>query len=81
MLEAKPYTEKVDVYSAGVIFWELLTRDKYFGHLDFVSDICDRFVLQPDDILTIQRDSRHSPKNTSRLPSIIRRAYRAMLGK
>jgi len=39
MLNGHPYTEKVDVYSCGVIFWELTTRQPYFGDLTFISDL------------------------------------------
>jgi len=41
-MQNKPYTEKADVYSVGVIYWELLTREKYFGHINFMSLIEDK---------------------------------------
>lgn len=44
MIQGKPYDYRVDTYSAGVIFWEIMTREKYFGNLSFISDIADRFV-------------------------------------
>lgn len=42
ILENKAYTEKADVYSLGVIFWELLTKEKFFGHIQFMSIIEDK---------------------------------------
>lgn len=37
ILEKKTYTEKADVYSLGVIFWELLTKQQYFGEVKFMA--------------------------------------------
>lgn len=41
ILEQKPYTEKADVYSLGVIFWELLTKQQYFGEIRFMTVLED----------------------------------------
>ncbi len=41
ILENKAYTEKADVYSLGVIFWELLTKERFFGHVKFMSILED----------------------------------------
>jgi serine/threonine protein kinase len=37
ILEKKPYSEKADVYSLGVIFWELLTKEQFFGEVKFMA--------------------------------------------
>ena len=39
------YNESSDVYSLGVIYWEILTRQKFFGDQAFLSAIED-LVLQ-----------------------------------
>eukprot|EP01127_Copromyxa_protea_P021259 TRINITY_DN7267_c0_g1_i2.p1 TRINITY_DN7267_c0_g1~~TRINITY_DN7267_c0_g1_i2.p1 ORF type:complete len:2037 (-),score=281.34 TRINITY_DN7267_c0_g1_i2:43-5445(-) len=44
MLEGKPYTQKVDNYSAAIVFWELVARNRVFSNLAFISDICDSVV-------------------------------------
>jgi len=41
VIEQKPYTEKADVYSLGVIFWELLTKESYFGEIRFMAILED----------------------------------------
>jgi len=61
VLQNKPYTEKADVYSVGVIYWELLTRQKYFGHIPFMSLIEDKIIggerpVIPDDCPASYRD-------------------------
>jgi len=33
------YNERVDVYSFGIILWEMLSRADYFGDVSFMSDI------------------------------------------
>jgi serine/threonine protein kinase len=37
ILERKAYSEKADVYSLGVIFWELLTKAQFFGEVKFMA--------------------------------------------
>jgi serine/threonine protein kinase len=37
----KIYTEKADVYSIGVILWELLSRKPFFGEICFMSQLED----------------------------------------
>jgi serine/threonine protein kinase len=41
ILENKTYTEKADVYSLGVMFWELLTKERFFGDVKFMSILED----------------------------------------
>jgi serine/threonine protein kinase len=41
IIQMKPYTEKADVYSLGVIFWELLTREQYFSEIRFMAILED----------------------------------------
>jgi len=36
-MENKSFTEKADVYSVGVIFWELLTKQQIFSEVKFLS--------------------------------------------
>eukprot|EP01103_Thecamoeba_quadrilineata_P019402 TRINITY_DN783_c0_g1_i2.p1 TRINITY_DN783_c0_g1~~TRINITY_DN783_c0_g1_i2.p1 ORF type:complete len:136 (+),score=31.56 TRINITY_DN783_c0_g1_i2:85-492(+) len=48
VLRKQKYTEKVDVYSAGVILWELMTGENYFG------EVSHMFVLE-DKVLSKQR--------------------------
>lgn len=38
-----PYDETVDTYSVGVIFYEIITREKYFGYLSELADIQRRY--------------------------------------
>eukprot|EP00029_Vermamoeba_vermiformis_P006458 TRINITY_DN2538_c0_g2_i1.p1 TRINITY_DN2538_c0_g2~~TRINITY_DN2538_c0_g2_i1.p1 ORF type:complete len:1060 (+),score=232.58 TRINITY_DN2538_c0_g2_i1:295-3474(+) len=35
----KDYNEAVDIYSFGVILWEMMSREDYFGEMNFMSDI------------------------------------------
>jgi serine/threonine protein kinase len=44
VLQNRPYTEKADVYSVGVIYWELYTRQKYFGDVSFMSLVEDKVI-------------------------------------
>jgi serine/threonine protein kinase len=44
VLQNKPYTEKADVYSVGVILWELFTRQKFFGEVSFMSLVEDKVI-------------------------------------
>jgi len=37
IMKNEDYTEKADVYSYGVILWELSSRAQFFGHLKFMS--------------------------------------------
>lgn len=39
ILLQKNYNEKVDVYSYGIIMYEMLTRKDYFGEYSFMSDV------------------------------------------
>jgi len=39
ILRSEPYNHKVDTYAYGVILFELLTRDTYFGEVKFISDL------------------------------------------
>lgn len=50
MLSKKKYSGKVDVYSFGVILWEMLTREFFFGHIKFMSELEDmiRAGQRPD---------------------------------
>lgn len=41
ILRHHKYTEKVDVYAFGVIMWELLSAQDFFGHISFMSTIED----------------------------------------
>jgi serine/threonine protein kinase len=49
ILEGKPYSEKADLYSIGVILWELLTKQNFFGEVRFFSVLEDlvRVVVFP----------------------------------
>jgi serine/threonine protein kinase len=56
----KIYTEKADVYSIGVILWELLTRKAFFGEIRFMSRLEDKVLSGarppiPDDCLPAYR--------------------------
>jgi serine/threonine protein kinase len=41
VMAGKVYTEKADVYSIGVILWELVTRKPFFGEVRFMSQLED----------------------------------------
>lgn len=45
ILEGKTYDKSVDVYAFGVITWEVLTRGKFFGDVEWMSDIEDWVIL------------------------------------
>lgn len=44
VLKEEEYTEKADIYSFGVILWELLTRKQFFGEYKFLSEIEERII-------------------------------------
>jgi small GTP-binding protein len=44
VLKEEEYTEKADIYSYGVILWELLTRKQYFGEYKFLSEIEEKII-------------------------------------
>mmetsp|Transcript_560 Transcript_560/g.1284 ORF Transcript_560/g.1284 Transcript_560/m.1284 type:complete len:1538 (-) Transcript_560:24-4637(-) len=44
ILQKKNYNEKVDVYSFGVIMWELLTQEMFFGDITFMAQMEDRII-------------------------------------
>jgi len=45
IMENKSFTEKADVYSVGVIFWELLTKQQIFSEVKFLS-LIEKLVLE-----------------------------------
>jgi serine/threonine protein kinase len=56
----KIYTVKADVYSIGVILWELLTRQNFFGNIRFMSILEDKVKAGerppiPDDCIPAYR--------------------------
>jgi serine/threonine protein kinase len=53
VMENKIYTEKADVYSIGVILWELLTRKAFFGEVSFMSLVEDKVSLPCISVLLI----------------------------
>jgi len=60
VMEEKIYTEKADVYSIGVILWELLTRSLFFGEIRFMSQLeelvkAGKRPLIPDDCIPSYR--------------------------
>uniref|UniRef100_A0A6B2L3A0 Protein kinase domain-containing protein n=1 Tax=Arcella intermedia TaxID=1963864 RepID=A0A6B2L3A0_9EUKA len=50
VLENEYYSPAVDVYAAGVVFWELVTRESFFGEISFLSRVEEMIVagLRPD---------------------------------
>lgn len=48
----KVYTTKADIYSIGVILWEILTRQAFFGEITFMSVLEDKvpFPFRPRDV-------------------------------
>jgi hypothetical protein len=36
VIRSQPYTTKADVYGAGVIFWELASKQRFFDEITFV---------------------------------------------
>ncbi|GBG74265.1 hypothetical protein CBR_g18676 [Chara braunii] len=43
LLAGKPYNERVDVYSFGIVLWEMMAREVPFDGLDY-ADICKKVV-------------------------------------
>ena len=41
LMRKEGYDEKVDVYSYGVMLWELVAREDFLGHITFLSAIED----------------------------------------
>lgn len=44
VMQSQPYTVKADVYGAGVIFWEIVTRQNFFGETSFLSVIEEKVL-------------------------------------
>jgi len=44
ILTKQKYTEMVDVYSFGVILWEIATRKEFFGDVSFMSVLEDKII-------------------------------------
>eukprot|EP01102_Stenamoeba_stenopodia_P010656 TRINITY_DN3237_c0_g1_i5.p1 TRINITY_DN3237_c0_g1~~TRINITY_DN3237_c0_g1_i5.p1 ORF type:complete len:1193 (+),score=204.69 TRINITY_DN3237_c0_g1_i5:671-4249(+) len=47
VIENRPYSEKADVYSLGVIMWEIVTRQNYFDDVQFQS-MLEKMVIRGD---------------------------------
>ena len=49
VLMSQPFNEKVDVYSFGLVLWQILTRTdpfaEYRNFKEFKRDICEVFYL------------------------------------
>lgn len=63
ILEGKAYSEKADLYSIGVILWELLTKQPFFGEVRFFSVLEDMvrcpLALCPSSCVTTPRRRAH----------------------
>jgi len=78
----KVYTEKADVYSIGVILWELLTRSTIFAEVRFMNLLEDMVPLPfrcgaKQEWLTddYQGESGQATTNSRRLHSVLSTAH------
>jgi serine/threonine protein kinase/WD40 repeat protein len=56
VIKNEEYSEKADVYSFGVMLWELLVRREFFGEIEFLSELQEAILdgkrpAIPDDCL------------------------------
>jgi hypothetical protein len=57
----KKYSEKADVYSAGVIMWEIASRKRFFSEIAFLSQVEDRVIAgERPDIPQVRQPSHTS---------------------
>lgn len=45
VLDSRPYTEKADVYSFGIVLWEMLMGEVRSGHGDFYTGVMPTYEL------------------------------------
>lgn len=45
MIKGNSYTNKIDVYSYGILLWEMITRSEPFGDEMYIHVVCFLFFL------------------------------------
>lgn len=62
VLKEEEYTEKADIYSFGVILWELLTRKQFFGEYKFLSEIEEKIISGQRPAIPDTKECRAVPE-------------------